>query len=367
MSRRVSRIIQRTVLLHLAAGAPVLVACGGQTRGSSPEDAGAGESSATDSGSTTDTGTPRDAGVCNDAVDAGPPCTVIACVAPIINDFNGPACASSQLAIYGTATDCADPATVCESLCPGSLDAGGGTQPFYDCTLSGRSVYCNYGAAPCYVTGRRPRGLQRCAPGHAPHAVGRHLAQMAHLEAASVPAFARLARELEAYDAPRSLRRAALRAARDETRHARVVTRLAQRAGATVRRPRVRDGKPRSLEAIAIENAIEGCVRETFGAAVAVAQSISASDPVVRAAMRRIATDETRHAELAWQVARWIEGRLDGAARDRVTRARRRAARALVQSVSTSVHPSLVRELGIPPAQVAVAMASDLDTSLWGN
>jgi hypothetical protein len=127
----------------------------------------------------------------------------------------------------------------------------------------------------------------------------------------------------------------------------------------------VRDWRTRSLEAMAIENAVEGCVRETFGAAVAVAQSVGASDRRVRAAMRAIAVDETRHAELSWQVARWLEGRLDAAARERVAGARRRAVGSLVRSASTSVHPSLVDELGLPSPHVAVAMAMDLDAALW--
>ena len=52
----------------------------------------------------------------------------------------------------------------------------------------------------------------------------------------------------------------------------------------------------RELEAIAIENAVEGCVRESFGALLATWQAKTAGDARVRAAMKRIARDETRHA-----------------------------------------------------------------------
>ncbi len=61
----------------------------------------------------------------------------------------------------------------------------------------------------------------------------------------------------------------------------------------------------RSLEALAVENAVEGCVRETMGALFAMHQAASAADPHVRATMVSIAPDETRHAALGWAVAEW--------------------------------------------------------------
>lgn len=47
-----------------------------------------------------------------------------------------------------------------------------------------------------------------------------------------------------------------------------ITRRLAARYGATAPRPRVERAPVRSLEDIAVENAVEGCVRETFGALV---------------------------------------------------------------------------------------------------
>jgi hypothetical protein len=152
---------------------------------------------------------------------------------------------------------------------------------------------------------------------------------------------------------------------RDEQRHARLATALAARAGVGVSLPHVASTPVRSLEAIARENAVEGCVRETFGAAIAVAQSSTATDPRVRAAMDRIGADELRHADLAWDVARWLDSRLDRAARNRVARARRRAARDLVRSASRPVHPELVAHLGLPEAWRAVGIAKQLTEVLW--
>lgn len=359
MTGHISRVIRRTVLLHFSAAAPVLIGCGSGGRVALPT---------TDGGSATDAAS-VEAGICNEALDAGPPCTVISCVPPVVNPIRT-GCATAVYAIYGTGQQCspadggAVPRATCEALCP-PLAVEGGPLTDYDCYFSGRNVTCDYGQTLCFVTGRRPRGLRPCAAGRAAGPVARHLARMAHLEAASVPAFTMLARELESHGAPRRLRDAAVRAAKDEARHARVVAGLAERAGGSVQRPRIRARRPRSLEAMAIENAVEGCVRETFGAAVAIAQSLTASDPRVRAAMRRIAIDETRHAELSWRVARWLDGRLDRAARNRVASARRRAARSLIESAGATVHPSLVEQLGIPPAPLAFALASDLARALW--
>jgi hypothetical protein len=60
-----------------------------------------------------------------------------------------------------------------------------------------------------------------------------------------------------------------------------------------------------SLLAIALKNAVEGCVRETYGAVVNLVESRWSSDPEVRRAMWSIAENECRHAELARALARW--------------------------------------------------------------
>jgi demethoxyubiquinone hydroxylase (CLK1/Coq7/Cat5 family) len=55
----------------------------------------------------------------------------------------------------------------------------------------------------------------------------------------------------------------------------------------------------RSLEAIALDNVSEGCVRELYGALVATYQARVARDPEVRAVVTRIAREETQHAALS--------------------------------------------------------------------
>jgi hypothetical protein len=120
----------------------------------------------------------------------------------------------------------------------------------------------------------------------------------ARLEAASIPAFQVLTRELRARRAPVALVSAAMCAVQDEVRHRRATAALARRYGAEPMRPSFGPTPvDRTLEAIATENAVEGCVRETYGALVALWQARHARDPVVAAAMAPIAADETRHAD----------------------------------------------------------------------
>jgi hypothetical protein len=214
--------------------------------------------------------------------------------------------------------------------------------------------------AQCVVdcTGRRPAQL---AP--APRASGTPLAayfaSMAHLEAASVHAFRHLRRQLVAHGAPRRLVRAAERAARDEIRHARMTTALARRHGSVPLPVAVGPMEIGTLEAMALENAVEGCTREAFGALVATWQAQAAEDPHVRAALTRIARDETRHAALAFQVRAWLDTRLDGAARARVRRATRAALEEL-SSREVEAPEALRRRLGLPSASQARVLAQEL-------
>lgn len=191
------------------------------------------------------------------------------------------------------------------------------------------TVQCN-GVQDC--TGRKLEGTR--APTIDGEPIAAQLASAAWLEAAAVFAFRRLARELRAHGAPARLVRAARRCARDEIRHARIMTALAKKHGAVVPRAPRAPREIRDLESIARENGIEGCVSETYGAAVAAWQAESASDPDVARAMRAIAPDELRHAALGWAVQTWIERRLDAGARARVRAARDQAAREIVAKAS---------------------------------
>lgn len=222
------------------------------------------------------------------------------------------------------------------------------------------TVQCQPGCA----VGRRPAGLGEPATCDT-RAAGGYFAEIAHLEAASVTAFRVLRDELRRHGAPKKLVRAAARAARDEIRHARSTGALARRFGAQPRVPVIADIAPRSLEAMAVENAVEGCVRETYGALLATRQAKLATDPVVRAAMMRIARDETRHAALSWQVSRWLETRLDSTAKRNVIRAKHAAAAELIGALANEPEVSFAALAGLPSAAEATQLATQMQSALW--
>jgi hypothetical protein len=211
--------------------------------------------------------------------------------------------------------------------------------------------------------GRRPQGL--CADGATrASALASFLASQFRLEAGSVDAFRLLRRELASHGAPRKLLRRASRAGRDERRHTRAMRSLSGRWGARPEAPASARVAVRDLEAVAVENAAEGCVRETFGAVVATWQATHARDSGVRAAMSRIAREETQHATLAWEVAQWAERRLPGPSRRRVADARRGALETLARELAADPPRELVEELGVPTAAQAARLLQAMGTSL---
>ena len=119
----------------------------------------------------------------------------------------------------------------------------------------------------------------------------------------------------------------------------------------------------RSLLDIACENAIEGCVRETFGALSAAWQARHARDAELALHFKRVARDEARHAALAWAVDAWLCERLTPSQRELVLTARARAASALAASF---VEPP--RELrmaaGLPGLAAQRALHRELSRSL---
>lgn len=269
-------------------------------------------------------------------------------------------CASVPL--WGSRTSCskyaltlADPATCldCTRAC--------GRPVACEVKDDGRVVVCDPGGCPSnthdtgVVDGRRPASL-RNAP--APVAdVATYLARMAFYEAASVDAFEILHAELAAHGAPRALLRAIRRARADEVKHATLATELARRHGAKWVTPRVRRRRPRTLLAIALENAREGCARELLGALIGHHQATHASDPEVRAFYATIAMDETRHAALSLRLDDWLLTRLEPSARPAVHRAWRQS---LAGARAVRADPSL----GLPDPAIVRDYVASLSAAL---
>jgi hypothetical protein len=192
-------------------------------------------------------------------------------------------------------------------------------------------------------------------------AVTEHWLEAGAMEHASIAAFARFSLELLALGAPADLVAAATRAMSDETAHARLAYGIAARYAETPCGPAPLN-VARALERIdlldVVERALlEGCLGETSAALEAAWAADDATDPIVREALERIATDEARHAALAFEFVAWA------AAQDaRVTELGRRvlatAAAELVPETAltaTSLAQRRLAEHGVLPASVRQA------------
>jgi hypothetical protein len=260
----------------------------------------------------------------------------------------------------------------CIAIC-GTDDKG--TAPTYCSEFAGvdggqSTLSCGINGPPnCYVLngGRRPGYFAALGFG-APAAgreLGTHFARAAFMEGGSVEAFRRMRDELVAHGAPRRLVRAASRAMRDEMRHVRQTSALARRFGESPLAPHPPPERAvRSLEELATENAVEGCVRETYSALECLWQAETAADPVVRATMKRVARDEMRHLAFAWSVHSWARGRLSAPARGRLFAAQREAVAVLRAEVSHDPHPSLTTAGGLPTGRQSQALIHSIEVRL---
>jgi hypothetical protein len=238
----------------------------------------------------------------------------------------------------------------------GSADGG-----FDACVVS----ICYPGKPP---GGRRPAGLVEGVATVCDDPLGSFFAASARLEAASVPAFQALARELRAHGAPGTLVRRARRSACEERVHFALASRLAARYGARAARPIVERLPVRSLEAVALENAVEGCVNETWSAVVTLRQAFAARDRVVAQVARAIAEDELRHARLSWAVDRWARSRLGPSSRRRLDEARAAAAADISRDLARHPPPSALVQAAVIPAQdSANDMLTALGAQLWAT
>lgn len=210
------------------------------------------------------------------------------------------------------------------------------------------------------VVGRRPAGLR--AADLPDGRTARQLAALAHLEAVAVVAFERLADALARHGAPLDLVRRARRSASDEERHAWVMGDLARSRGVDVPPVDVAPAGEPSLFDLALENAVEGCVRETFGAADALYRAQHAPSVALRELFAAIAADEADHALLAWDIAAWAHDRLDASERLALRSARDTAWDELAAGARRS--PTEMGAVGEPGRLAAVALVDTLRQAL---
>jgi rubrerythrin len=219
---------------------------------------------------------------------------------------------------------------------------------------------------PCL--GRRPEGLRGLEPATGQPELGRYFAEVARLEAAAVRAFEVMIEELQGFGAPEELVLRARHARNDEIRHAWAFEELAESRG-TGRLPvEVEPGRSRTLLEIALENAVEGVVRETWGALSATWQARHATDDAVRSVYESVAEDEAEHAELSHALDGWFATRLDEGERTIVEVAKRRALVELREELrSEEPDVNLVNVAGVPERARALDLLARLEADLFGT
>ena len=255
----------------------------------------------------------------------------------------------------------------CQTALRANLPSLPGGASVYKCDVvcgSPNKLTATYTTAVC---GRRFKssrcgGQRRSAGG----LLGRYLAEAAELEAESVPAFARLVRGLTAYAAPDELVRAARTATIEEGRHWRHTRDVARRYGGRPVKAVVSRTLFASLADLAVDNVIEGCVRETYGAMVAAHQATEAGEPEVRRLMTDIAVDEIGHAALSWKIDAWARGRLGPEFEARRRDAALVAASELIAGARLPVAEQLQTAAGLPSPATAQALLAATCAFVWG-
>ncbi len=216
---------------------------------------------------------------------------------------------------------------------------------------TGRALVCET-ISSC-PGGRAPSGVDLSAPVRAASHEGAFWAGVARMEAVSIGSFLRLARELRAHDAPPALIDRAHHAAREEHAHATAMARLAARLGAELPEVPVVSLEVRAFDAVALENEVEGCVHERWSAAVVAHQAHARSE--LRSVLQPVAIEESEHAQLSLELARWFRDR-GGARLTRELDAAREQARSRL--LASLVEEPAAESLGLPSGARAHALAT---------
>lgn len=308
------------------------------------------------------------------ALDSAAACVVASEQATTFNGNSASLATCQQHCRDGTITECAVPydyLATYEQASSVARDAGAPTCPALPDGGTTIALTCQQThsegtqTSGCPIEGRRPAGLFVPERGAAASVIGAYFAECAHLEAASVIAFRAMRAELVAHGAPEAMVHAAEQAQREEIRHTQLTRGLTDRFGGVFTEPRVDATRVRSIAEIALENVVEGVVRETYGAVVALWRAEHASDEGVRRAMSEIAEDECRHAALSWDVAMWARAQLDDEERASLDAAMRGAIAQLARDVAREPDRAVREVAGVPSAEEAARLVGELDRAVW--
>ncbi|WP_020559812.1 ferritin-like domain-containing protein [Thiofilum flexile] len=233
------------------------------------------------------------------------------------------------------------------------------------CTVNYTAIHAAY-TCPRPMPGRAPHGLHISAL--APIAfnpIGQYLADMTAMETAAITAFRYLARELEAYGAPDKLIARAYQAADEEVRHAEMAGLLSEAYGGIAASVQVDDFRLRSLYEIALENAVEGCVHETFAAACGLWQSQQAELGVFRQVIGHITDEEMDHAALSWDIYQWIMPQLSALEQAHIREAQAEAIHNLMQDFKQESDSQIQQAFGLPAHADAARLFEQLKNAVW--
>ena len=196
----------------------------------------------------------------------------------------------------------------CSNLCATELDT------YYDylcaCDYQGvdsdgmHPVTCEF--TQCAVEGRVHGGIQKLTQSTGCSGLGRYFARAYHAEASAVEAFLELRKELSFHNAPTELIDRCFLAAKEEIVHAQMMAKLAEIHQGELPELSFGTFEPRALLDLALDNAVEGCIFETFSALKMLQQAQRATDPVIAQTLKSIARDEVNHAELSWAIHRHL-------------------------------------------------------------
>jgi hypothetical protein len=253
----------------------------------------------------------------------------------------------------------------CQRVCTAVTGASNDAFSCFRGADSDGGATIQYLCGACGV-GRIPEGLAACGEGET---VGDRLAFQAYYEAASVFAFEDLAATLHAAARTGAAESSALaaraeKAAREETVHAASMAALATRYGAVAPRPERPLATTREMIELARENAVEGCVRETYGALVAAHQAQFATQADLRLAFAAIADDEASHAALSWDLHTYFCAILGPVVAAELDASREAAFDAFAADAANRSESFTDRVLGIPRGRRAVALVAALRQSL---
>ena len=195
-------------------------------------------------------------------------------------------------------------------------------------------------------------GLEACERG----ALSRAWLEDALAEHASIASFSRFVLQLLSVGASPDLVREAQAALADEIVHAELCFGLASAYGGSPLGPGPLpiDGALQgngNLFDVVVGAVREGCIGETVAALQAEAARDAAGDPAVRVVLDRIATDEARHAVLAWRFVAWAIGEGGDPVRSAAADAFVRYARVARTQDPTTVETAVMREHGRLPAR----------------